>query len=71
MFDLALVIIPALSFGTIAGIAFLLGHYCATQVRMQQRLPAQSFAPEASDGSGTWEVRSVYRGSFHWESLRI
>lgn len=48
MFDIFSIVIPALSFGTIAGIVFVLGHYYATQRRMQQRLPAQSLAREVA-----------------------
>jgi tight adherence protein C len=48
MFELATILIPALSFGAIAGIVFVLGQYYSAQVRMQQRLPAQALTPDVS-----------------------
>jgi tight adherence protein C len=39
MSDLAPIIVPILSFGVVAAIAFVIGQYYTLQVRMQQRLP--------------------------------
>jgi tight adherence protein C len=50
MSDLAPIIVPILSFGAVAAIVFVLGRYYALQLRMQQRLPAQTTGTEVSGG---------------------
>jgi tight adherence protein C len=47
MSELAPIIVPLLSFGAVAAIVFVAGQYYALQVRMHQRLPAQSGAEVA------------------------
>jgi tight adherence protein C len=50
MSDLIPVVVPILSFGAVAAAVFVVGHYYALQVRMQQRLPAQPSGAEILGG---------------------
>jgi tight adherence protein C len=42
MNDIMITLIPALSFGAVAGLIFVLGHYYSSQLRIQQRLPVRT-----------------------------
>jgi tight adherence protein C len=50
MSDLAPIIVPVLSFAAVAAIVYVVGHYYALQVRIQQRLPAQTSGAEIASG---------------------
>jgi len=50
MSDLAPILVPILSFGAVAAVVYVVGHYYTLQVRMQQRLPAPTNGAEASLG---------------------
>ena len=50
MTELTPIIVPLLSFGAVAVIVFVAGQYCALQLRVQQRLPAQVEGAEVAGG---------------------
>ena len=50
MSDLTPIVVPILSFGAVAAVVFVVGHYYAVQVRMQRRLPAPTSGTEVLGG---------------------
>src|ERR1700676_4519386 len=75
MSDLTPVIVPILSFGAVAAIVFVAGHFYALQVRMQQRLPARTSGARVSGrppqrGFDAFLARNFAEGRFGIDATR-
>jgi tight adherence protein C len=75
MSEFAPIIVPILSFGAVAAVVFVVGHFYALQIRMQQRLPAQTTGSDVSGGPppqgfDTFITRNFEEGRFGIDAAR-
>ena len=71
MSDLAPIIVPILSFGAMAAIVFVAGHYYSHQFRMQRRLPSQTHADVLSGEPPLRGLHGLVARNFNEKRLRI
>jgi tight adherence protein C len=75
MSDLAPIIVPILTFGAVAAIVLVAGHFYALQVRLQQRLPARTSGAQISGqpphrGFDAFVARNFGEGRFGIDAAR-